>query len=101
MGTDQGAGVEVKPLPHDGSAMQGAEPLVPRRRQEIKFKERPGEEKESVQEGNPKTEEATGGQRGMTEEEEFSRSKMTTTKEEMGIGDGQQGAPKRTAPQEE
>ncbi|KAJ1120650.1 hypothetical protein NDU88_008812 [Pleurodeles waltl] len=99
-GTDQGAGVGVKPLRHDGSRTQGAEPLVPGRHREIEFKERPGEGKEFVLRGNPTTEEETGGQQGITEEDEFGGGNIAT-EEETGIGDGQQGAPKRTVPQGE
>ncbi|KAJ1161265.1 hypothetical protein NDU88_001752 [Pleurodeles waltl] len=81
--------------------MQGAETLVPGRCWEMKFKERLGEEKEITLGGNPTTEKETVGQRGTTEEDKFGGGKTTTTEEETGIGDGQQGAPNRTAPQEE
>ncbi|KAJ1156818.1 hypothetical protein NDU88_009535 [Pleurodeles waltl] len=73
----------------------GAEPFEPGRRREIVVKERPGERKEETLRGNPKTEEEMRGQQRNTEEDEVGGDKMTT-EEEIGIRDGQQGAPKRT-----
>ncbi|KAJ1098511.1 hypothetical protein NDU88_003621 [Pleurodeles waltl] len=55
----------------------GGGPLIPGRRREVENKEKPGDE----------------------EDEAFSES--TTVEEETGIGNGQQGAPRRTPPQED
>ncbi|KAJ1121141.1 hypothetical protein NDU88_009269 [Pleurodeles waltl] len=73
---------------------------VPGRRRDLEFKERTGEGKGVTLQGNPTTEEETGEQRGTTEEDRFSGVK-TTTEEETGIRDRQQGAPKKIAPQGE
>ncbi|KAJ1161881.1 hypothetical protein NDU88_002361 [Pleurodeles waltl] len=56
---DQGAGVEIKPLRHDGNATQGAGPLVPERCRKVTFKERQGDEEEVVFRENPTTEDET------------------------------------------
>ncbi|KAJ1175263.1 hypothetical protein NDU88_000551 [Pleurodeles waltl] len=74
-GTDQGAGVEVKPLRHDGSMMQGAGPLIAGRRRELKYKERPEDEEDEEEEDefgeNTTMEEEMGGKLGNEEEDEF------------------------------
>ncbi|KAJ1123470.1 hypothetical protein NDU88_001939 [Pleurodeles waltl] len=105
-GTAQGARVEVKPLRHAGSTVQGARPQKPRSREDGKEAQRGDEEVEDEEEevGNEEEEvrdakeDETKGNWGNDEENKYGGSERTmTTEEKTEIGDGQQGAPMWTS----
>ncbi|KAJ1150000.1 hypothetical protein NDU88_002798 [Pleurodeles waltl] len=94
-GGNVGTGVEVKPLRPAGSAAQGAGPQQPGRHREEE-KERRRRDNEEVRETKDTVGETNKEVGGTDEEDEDSRSEMTT-EEKTEIGDGQQDTPMWTS----